>query len=202
MLPDDPYEPENVWRAQDGDEKAVRIKVEPEELAALVQSRKKLNAIMRWAGVILTGSLAAGFLYNVWSADEPWIRLGQAWALGLLAYVFGTEFEHGAGARDVNEPCLRFLERQHEERAAGYLRIRRRLWLLVPSLVASWLGGGPLILARARGLDPSSWLFKFCAGPGLFVLVGAGLALVWLAFGSAAAKARRDLAELRRSVTG
>ncbi len=202
MLPDDLREPENVWKAQDEEKQAMQIKVKPEELAALVRSREKLNTFLQWAGVAVTGSLAAGLLYNVWSADQPWIRFGQAWAFGFLAYVLGTEFKYGAGRKEVNEPCVRFLERQHEERARGYLRFRRRLWLLIPSIVASWLGGGPLTFARAKGLDPSSWLFQFCAGPWPFILVAACLALAWLAFGGAAAKARRDLEELLRSVTG
>jgi hypothetical protein len=202
MLPDDFREPENVWKAQDEEKRAMQIKVKPEELAALVRSREKLNTFVQWAGVAVMGSLAAVFLYNVWSADQPWIRFGQAWAFGLLAYVLGTEIKYGTGRKGVNEPCVRFLERQHEERARDYLRIRRRLWLLIPSIVASWLGEGPLTLAKARGLDPSSWLFQFCAGPWPFILVAAGLAFVWLAFGSAATKARRDLEELRRSVTG
>jgi hypothetical protein len=202
MRPDDSHEPENVWKAQDEEKQAMQIRVKPEELAALVRAREKLNTFVHWAAVIVTGSLAAGSLYNVWSVDQPWIRFGQAWMFGLLAYVLGTELDYGAGRKGVNEPSVRFLESQHEERASGYLRIRRRLWLLIPSIVASWLGGGPLNLARARGLDPSSRLFQFCAGPWPFILVGACLVLVWLAFGSAAAKARRDLEELRRSVTG
>ena len=200
MLPDDANGPGNVWKAQDAKEQAGTIKIDPAELAALARSRQKLNAFVHWTAATAMGSLAAGFLYHVWSADQPWIRFGQAWAIGFLAYVFGAEFNFGEGRKGVSEPCVRFLERQHEERARGYLRMRSRLWLLLPSIVASWLGGGPMAAVKARGLDSSSWLFRFCAGPWLFVVVGAALILVWLAFGGAAAKAQRDLEELRRNV--
>src|SRR6185312_8621657 len=81
-------------------------------LAALVRSREKLNTFVYWAGIAAMGSFVAGFLYNVWSADQPWIRLGQAWAFGLLAYPLGTEVKYGTGRKGVHEPCVRFLEHQ------------------------------------------------------------------------------------------
>src|ERR1700683_1231841 len=98
--------------------------------------------------------------------------------------------------------CLPFLERQHEERARGYLRIRRQLWLLSPSIGASWLGKGPLIVVKASGLDPSSWLFRFCAGPWPFLLIVAAVVSVWLVFGAAADKARRDAEEIQAGIAG
>jgi len=200
MLPSDNDRLESVWKAHGGKEPGTNVKVDPDELAALARSRQKLNAFVHWTATAVMGSLAAAFLYHVWSIDQPWIRLGQAWAFGVLAYVFGAELKFGAGRKGVSEPCIHFLECQHEERARGYLRVRRRLWLLLPSIVASWLGGGPIALAKTTGMDTSSLLFRFCAGQGPFVLVGACFILVWLALGAAAAKARRDIEKLRRTV--
>ena len=174
--------------------------MQPEELAALVRSREKLNKPVYWTGVIVTILLAGAFLYNVRSAEQPWIRFGQAWALGLLACALATQLAHRGGTKGAQEPCARFLERQHEERAAGYLRLRRWLWLLIPSIAASWLGRGPLMMAKARGLDPSSWLFRFCAGPWPFLLTIAAAVLIWLAFGAAAKKATGDVEEIRVSI--
>jgi hypothetical protein len=202
MTPNHSDPPQDVWKTQNDETQMARIKARPEELAALVRSRQSLNRFAYWTAVSVMSALAAGFLYNVWSANEPWIRFGQAWALGLLAYVLGTQLRYRAGRRGAYETCVRFLERQHEERAKGYLRIRGWLWLLIPCLVASWLGKGPLIAAKASGLDPSSRLFRFCAGPWPFLLIIAALVLVWLAFGAAADKARRDAKEIQASVAG
>jgi len=200
MTPSDPDQPQSVWKTQNDETQMARIKVLPEELAALVRSRESLNTFAYWTAVTVTGLLAAGFLYNVWSGNEPWIRFAQAWALGLLAYVCGTQLQYRAGKKGAQETCVHFLERQHEERARSYLRIRRQLWLLIPSFVASWLGKGPVLMAKASGLDPSSWFFRFCAGPWPFLLIFAALALVWLAFGAAADKARRDVEEIQASI--
>lgn len=197
MVPSNPDQPQNVWKAQEDETLMSRIKVRPEELTGLVRSRENLNKVVYWTAAIVMTLFAAGFLYNAFSAKQPWIRFGQAWALGLVAYVLGTQLQYRPGRAGAQETCVRFLERQHEERARGYLRIRRYLWLLIPSIVASWLGEGPLIAAKAKGLDPSSWLFRFCAGPWPFILVMAALVLVWLAFGAAANKAMRDAEEIQ-----
>lgn len=202
MASDESHEAKDVWRGQNEGKQPMNISHEPDHIAALARSREKLNMLMRCGGIAVTGALAVGFLHNVWSTDQPWIRFGQAWAFGWLAFMVGTEFGHSAGRKGVDEPCIRFLELQHEERAKAYLRLRWRLWLLLPSIVASWFGGGLLITARARGLNPSSWLFHFCAGPWPFIIAVLVLALVWLAFGGAARKAKRDVEDLHRGATG
>ncbi len=182
MLADDSNEPQNVWKEFEAEHREVQIKVEPGALAAMVRKRERLNAFVSWMAMSVMILLAAGFLYNVWSSEKPWMRFGQAWMFGLLAYAVGAAFKKGSVRKGVSEPCARFLERQHEERANGYLRIRSRLWLVIPGVVASWLGGGAAL-----------WMF---------VLVCVGLVLVWFAFGAAAAKARRDGEELRGEVAG
>jgi RNA polymerase sigma-70 factor (ECF subfamily) len=167
-----------IYRLKPLDRQVILLYLEGEAAADIAQTTglsagnvaTKIHRIKKllkqqYAAVIVMSSLALDFLYNVWSGDKPWIRFGQAWAFGLLAYVLGTELEYGVGRKGISETCLRFLERQHEERARGYLRIRHRLWLLIPSIVASWLGGGPLIVARARGLGPQGFS-DFAPDPG------------------------------------
>jgi len=191
-----------AWKGQDDGPQMARIEAVPRELAALVRSRENLTKIVYWTSVAVTTLLAAGLLYNVFSTDQPWIRFAQAWAFGLLGYVLGTHLPYRAGRKYVHESCARFLERQHQERASGYLRVRRVSWLLVPSIVASWFGRGPLLAAQASGLAPSSWLFRFFAGPWPFFLIAGILALIWLAFGAAANKATREAAEIRAGEAG
>jgi len=202
--PDEPREhdtPEAAWKSRKEEEhKSMQIALTPEELCALAQSREKLNArVVRGVAVVMV-ALAAGLLYNVYRVDQPWIRLGQAWTLGVIVYLFGPAFERGRRPIGASAPCAQFLARQHEERQRGYLRIRSRLFLLIPGILASWWGGGVLAAAKARGLDPSSWLYHFLAGPWPFVLTVMALVLVWLAFGKAAEKAAQDREEVRRAI--
>jgi hypothetical protein len=124
--------------------------------------------------------LAGVFLYNVYRIDQPWIRLGQVWTLGVLVYLLAPAFEDGRAGMGTGDPCGRYLVRQHEERRGGYLRIRRRLFLLVPGMVACWWGGG--------------------AGTRFFVMTGVALGLVFIAFGKAAEKAGRDRDDVMRAI--
>lgn len=202
--PNEPREhdtPEAAWKSRKEEEhKSMQIALTPAELCALAQSREKLNARVGRGVVVVTLALAAALLYNVYRVDQPWIKLGQAWTLGVIVYLFGPAFERGRRSNGASEPCAQFLVRQHEERQRGYLRIRSRLFLLIPGILASWWGGGGLAAAKARGLDPSSWLYHFLAGPWLFALLVMALVLVWFAFGKAAEKAAQDRAEVHRAI--
>lgn len=199
--PLEPDPPEAAWRSQaEEQQRSMQITLTPDELCAMAQSREKLNARVIRSVVVVTVALAAALLYNVYRVDQPWIRIGQAWTLGVIVYLFGPAFERGRRRTGASEPCAQFLARQHEERQRGYLRVRRRLFLLIPSIVASWWGGGPLTAARARGLDPSSWLYHFLAGPGPFIITVTALVLVWFAFGKAAEKAAQDREEVHRFI--
>jgi hypothetical protein len=199
--PREPDTPEAAWKSQgEEQQRSMHIVLTPEELCAIARSREKLNARVIRGVVVVTLALAAALLYNVYTLDQPWIRLGQAWTLGVIVYLFGPAFERGRRPTGASEPCARFLAKQHEERQRGYLRIRRRLFLFIPGIAASWWGGGPLTAARARGLDSSSWLYHFLAGPWPFALTVTVLVFVWFAFGKAAEKAARDREEVQHAI--
>jgi hypothetical protein len=198
--PGEPDTPESVWKSQESEEPTMQNTPTPDELCALSQSRERLNVLVFWAVTTVAAALAGAGLYNVYRLDQPWIRLGQVWAVGVVVYLVAPGLNRGRDRKGASEPCARFLERQHEERRRGYLWIRRRLFLLIPALAASWWGGGPLAQAKARGLNASSWLYHFCAGPWPFVLAGAVLIFVWFLFAKAAGKAFRDAEEIRRSI--
>jgi len=184
--PDEPREPdspETTWKSQPEDQTVdPRIALSPDELCAMVRSREKLNARVAFAVKAAMVIFAGAFLYNIYRIDQPWIRLGQAWTLGVIVYLFGPMFERGQRPSGASETCARFLERQHEERRSGYLLIRRRLFLFIPGIAACWWG-------RPAPKGPGNWLF---------LLTGAALVLVWLAFGKAAEKAAHDREEIRR----
>jgi hypothetical protein len=198
----DSHELCDVWRDQDDEEEGtVQIKTEPEDFAQRARSLERQHALLGWSALIVASAISIVALHNVYAAEQPWIRLGQAWMVVVVFYIFVTEFQRRV-VKGSDEPCAYFLERQHEERAKSYLRVRRIVPLLVPSIAATWLGGGPLIAAKARGLNPSSWLFQFCAGPAPFIIFGACLVFVWWAFGFSAKKAYRERDEIRRRITG
>jgi len=193
--------PEAAWKSQAEEQQpSMQFALTPDELCAMARSREKFNARVIGTVVAVAVALAAALLYNVYKIDQPWIRLGQAWTLGVIVYLFGPALERGRRRTGASESCARFLERQHEERRCGYLHIRRRLFLFIPGILASWWGGGPLAAAKARGLDPSSRLFHFYAGPWLFLITAAALVLAWFAFGKAAEKAAHDREEVHRSI--
>jgi RNA polymerase sigma-70 factor (ECF subfamily) len=202
--PEEPREPDTpvtAWRSQAGEQQqSMQVALTPGELCAMAQAREKLNARVIRAVAVVTVALAAALVYNAYRIDQPWIRLGQAWTLGVIVYLFGPALQRGRPRMGAGEPCAQFLARQHEERQRGYLRLRRRLFLFVPGIAASWWGGGPVFAAKARGLAPSSRLFHFFAGPWPFLITGIALVLVWLAFGKAAAKAGHECKEVRRSI--
>jgi hypothetical protein len=192
---------EAAWKSQEEEEQSnMRIALTADELCALARSREKLNARLTGAVAAVTAVFAAAFLCNVYAIEQPWIRFGQAWTLGVIIYLFWPAFTIGGRRMGASEPCARFIERQHEERRSGYLRIRRRLFLFIPGIAASWWGGGPLATVKDRGLNPSSWLYHFWTGPWLFAIIGMVLVLVWLAFGKAAEKAAHDGEEVRRGM--
>jgi hypothetical protein len=169
--PPAPDTPEAAWISQaEEQQQSMQIELTADELCAMAQSRENLNARVIRGVVVVTVALAAALLYNVYRVDQPWIRIGQAWTLSVIVYLFGPAFERGRRRTGASEPCAQFLARQHEERRCGYLRIRRRLFLFIPGIVASCWGGGPLAAARARGLDPSSWRYHFLAGYWPFVI--------------------------------
>ena len=120
----DSHEPSNVWKKQDEEEGTVQIKTEPEEFAARLRSMERQNTFVAWSAVVVISAVSIAALHNVYAAEQPWIRLGQAWMLAVISYIFATEFRR-RGMKGSDEPCARFLERRHEEQAKSYLRFRR-----------------------------------------------------------------------------
>lgn len=190
---------ESVWLSLEKEQENMQIALTPDKLCAMVRSREKLNRYLVPTVVAVGVAIALGLLHNVYKIDQPWIRVGQAWTLGVLVYLFAIQSGH-RNRRGIDEPCARFLERQHEERRNGYLRIRRSLFLFIPGIAACWWGRLTLARTQTTGFEHSSWLFKFCSEYWLFLMTGIALVLVWIAFGEAADKARRDRDELIQSL--
>jgi hypothetical protein len=197
----EPATPEDAWISQkENEEPTMQIATTADELCAMAHSQEKLNVRARWIAAAVVALLVGGFLYNVFSVGQPWIRVGQAWTLGVICYLYGTMLEREPRRIRTGEPCANFLEREFENKRRGFLAIRRGLFLLIPGIAVTCWGGGPVARAKALGLDPFSWQFQFATGPWPFLIIGVILAFVWFAFGKAAEKARHDQQDIRRSI--
>ena len=182
--------PQTVWRAQGTEQQNMQVALTPDQVCAMARSRERLRALVRSASLVVMVAIAAGLLYDLYRVDQPWIRVGVAWTLCVIVYLFGTAFENQARPAVASEQCTLFLEREHEERRRHYLRIRNRLFLFVPGILACWFGRAPTTIrgSFAPGSAPT-WLFLTTA---------IALVLVWFAFGKAAQQAVRDRDEIRR----
>jgi len=180
---------QTVWRGQGTEQQSRQVVLSPDQLCAMARSRARLIAHVRTASVVVLAAIAAGLLYDLYRLDQPWIRIGVAWTLCIVVYLFGPALENRVRRADVSEPCIRFLEREHEERRRHYLRIRNRLFLFVPGILTCWFGRAPAIIksSSASGSAP----------PWLFLTTAVALVLVWFAFGRAAQKAARERDEIR-----
>jgi hypothetical protein len=183
--------PQTVWRKQEEEQRNMQGVLTPDQLCAMARSRERLSARVRSASLVVIVAIATGLLYDLYRVDQPWIRIGVAWTLSIVVYLFGPAFaKNKARGIDASEPCIRFLEREHEERRRHYLRVRNRLFLLIPGILACWFGRALTIIK-----GPSA---SYSAPPWLFLTTAIALVLVWFAFGKAAQKAASDRDEVRR----
>jgi hypothetical protein len=185
--------PQTVWRKQKEEQRNMQVVLTPDQLCALARSRERLRVRLHSASLVLIATIATGLLYDLYRVDQPWIRIGVAWTLCVVVYLFGSTFENKVREVNASEPCARFLEREHEERKRHYLRIRKRLFLFIPGILACWFGSA---LTISKGSSASGF-----AAPWLFLTTAIALVLVWVAFGRAAQKADRDRDEIRGSAS-
>jgi hypothetical protein len=183
---------QTVWKkqAEEEEQRNMQVLLTPDQLCAMARSRETLSARVRSASLVVIAAIATGLLYDLYRVDQPWIRIGVAWTLCIVVYLFGPAFENKLQS-DASGPCARFLEREHEERRRHYLRIRNRLFLFIPGILACWFG-------RTLTIIPGSPA-SHSAPPWLFLTTAIALVLVWFAFGKAAQKAASDRDEIRRS---
>ena len=200
--PPTPSTPESVWKSID-DKEGDRMEITwtPDRLRWLARSRERENLWGRRIWLALLIALTAAFAYNVFSVNGLWVRLSQAWMLAWTGLLFWKS-RHGPGRMSVAESCADFLRRSFEGKRAGFLAIRRYLFLLIPPLLTGWWtnAGAAIRVARlkALGVNPSSRLYDYATGPWLFIILVMSLVLAWFAFGLAVKKATRELEELRR----
>ena len=193
--------PESAWKSMSEEEPGMEMMMTTDQLCAMARWRERENVWARRVALVACVCFAAWFAYNLITITQPWIRLGQAWMVGLMCLFFWGTIRRGPTRIRASEPCASFLQREYDGSRNTLLQVRRAILLVLPSIAASWWGGYRAARAKALHLDPSSWRFHFLNSPWLYVLyvvVLLVLFLGWLVLGKAAEKASRELENLRR----
>ena len=187
---------QNLWKDNDP---ALPQPLDTTGICAMARRRERENVWMRGIVLFALACFAIAFAHNTWVVDQPWVRLGQAWMMIVMMYLWGL-IRDRTGRRASNETCSGFLLRSLKMKRDGYLGVRRVILLFIPGVLASWWGGGPALRARAMGLDPSSIFYRYMTSVWPIVATCFLLLLVWFAFSGAAKKASAEFEAMRESI--
>jgi hypothetical protein len=193
--------PESAWKSMSEEEPGMEMMMTTDQLCAMARGRERENVWARRVALVACVCFAAWFAYNLITITQPWIRLGQAWMVGLMCFFFWGTIRRSPRRIRASEPCASFLQREYDGSRNTLLQVRRAILLVLPALAASWWGGYQAARAKTFHLDPSSWRFHFLNSHWLYVLYAAVLLVLllgWLVLGKAAEKASRELETLRR----
>ncbi len=167
-----------------------------DEVRARARRYERENVLFFWVMLGLTPLFVAAFIYNLVHFRQPWLVAGTAWTLVALCYVVWRLVRNGPNRMVPGEPCVHFLRREFEGKRQGSLWLRRFVVLLIPAILASWWGGGPL-RGKALGIRPSWWpsLLKDYEPLIVTALV---LAFIWFASWREGRKAEREIEKLSK----
>jgi hypothetical protein len=189
-------DPQNVWN------QSTPTLPEPlaAEICALARRREWESLWGRRIGLFALAGFLIAFAHNAWEVSQPWVRLGQGWMLLVMTVCLWNLVRSREHRRVSNDSCASFLLRSLKTKHDGYLAVRRAVLLIIPAVLASWLGGGAALRARAMGLDPGSPYYRYLMGGWPMITTCVLLLVVFLAFTSAAKKAASELEALRQRV--
>ncbi len=184
---------EQLWKSQEDD--VEEITADEVRTRALQYERHSL-----WAYRVLlaiTPPLLAAFLYNIARLHEPKLILGQAWALMLLCFLVWRLVRNGPNRLRRAEPCVQYLRRELASKRQAFQWLRWAAVLLLPAIVASWLGGGLILRVRTMGIS-SPLLVRVLSGNAPYICVALALAFVWFAFTHELRKVEGEIEKLKR----
>ncbi|MBL8241140.1 MAG: hypothetical protein JNM66_27205 [Bryobacterales bacterium] len=173
----------------------MQIALTPGALASLSQSRERINRVIFWAVSAALALCAGSAFHHVLTVSQPWLKAGQLLSLAAVIYLASPALERGAPRRKVDEPSVRFLIREYQERNRICLWIRNRLLWCVPGVLASWWG-----VLEVRGFQPLARTNEFFSGSSLFFLTFLCLAALWFALGAVADRALLDAEDVGRNL--
>ena len=184
---------ERLWKSQ----KEEPMQMTTEEVRARARTYETENVRVHRLWLALGALGVATFVYNMVQFTEPWIRVANTSALGVLSYLVWRLTRNGPRRIGSAEPCVHFLQRELRGRRQTLLEIRRTSLLFFPCLVAAWWGGGPVARTKSLwGIVPPRLLWFHGIEP---LIVGAlVLAFAWFACGKQARKVEREIEKLAR----
>jgi hypothetical protein len=180
-----------LWKCQQDD-----MSINEDEVRSEARRREVKAVSAYWIVLTLTVLLAAGFVRNLIYLRSSWVVLGTAWALVALGVVSWRLLRNGPNRRQRAEPCALYLRRALQTKRASLLCIRWLALLMVPAILACWVGGGPVLRAKALGFS-APVVLHLLAGPIPLITFSAIIAFVWFAFTRQARKVELEIARIR-----
>ncbi len=190
-------DPQDLWK---GNDPALPEPPAATEICALARRQELANVWLRSISLFALACFVIAFAHNTWVVDQPWVRLGQSWMLIVVTACLWILIRDRTGRRASNETCSDFLLRSFKRKRDGFLAVRYSVLFILPSVLASWWGGGPALKARAMGLDPSSPYYRYLTGVWPMIVTCLLLLLIWLAFSASAKKASSEFEALRERI--
>ena len=182
---------QDLWKSQEDGPMQITI----DEVRAKARRYERENVLVFWAMLGLTPLFLALFIYNVVRLREPLlVQVGGGLTVATFCCIAGRLVWKGPNRIVPGEPSVQFLRREFEGKRQGLLWARRCWLLLVPAMLASWWGGGPL-RRKALGIRPSWWPSLLKEYEPLIV-TSLVVAFVWFAFWKEGRKVEREIDKL------
>ena len=183
---------QDLWTSQEDEP----MQITNDQVRNRARRYESENVLFYWVMLGLTPLFVATFIYNFVRFHQPWLVAGNAWALVATCYVVWRLVRNGPNRIVPGEPCVQFLRREFEGKRQSSLSVRRFIVLLIPALLASWWGGGPL-RGKALGIRPSWWPSPLKEHEPLIV-AALIVVLVWCALWKEGRKAEREIERLSK----
>jgi lysylphosphatidylglycerol synthetase-like protein (DUF2156 family) len=184
---------EGLWKSQEDEP----MNMTTEQLCVRARRYERKGVWERRLMLGLAPPLTAFVLYELYGL----FRLGkfllvttETWLLVTSLFMVWGFLRNGPRRTVPAEPCAQFLKREFELKSQFARAARIWILSLLPAVFAAWWAGGPALRAQQMG-NKIPWLAKLHAPVPLIVTVSV-LALVWLACGSEARRAQREIEKL------
>lgn len=170
---------ENLWKSQ-GDEE--QTKMTTEQIGAIARRHERTNILFYRGLLCLTPVLAAAYIRNLLVFKGPWLVAGFTWALLTVAYIVWRPLTSGPRRRSPEEPSRDYLLRELQGQRDWGITLQRASLLIVPAILAVWMGGGPEMRAKALGIT-NPLMLRLHQGIWPLAIFLPPLAFVWHSFG-------------------